>query len=733
VSVDGKQIGGTFTTTAVAWEGQSQEFDLLGNWGGGGHTVAVNYLNDAAALNAAGQGIDSQDRNLFVESLSYDGAAGQGAPWELASNGTQTFKVLGASSTPVTTSGNSFITPGNGSFSDTAGNVYTLTSNDVAMENNAAIPGGAGTGKMEYYSQQVYGQDAKSGNWYIWNQSYWTGATAPAAVTVPTPVTTGSGSDSIVLQISEDTFANGDGTSDAQGDATFTVSIDGKQQGGVFTSSALHGHGQEQAFTFNGTFGGGSHTVTVNFLNDAWNANAPAGNGSVDRNLYVDQVSYDGMNTNQSSALMSSGTQNFTVGTVMPTSPGTSSAQPGQWTISSVNGMQYMVLLPDDYSSSIKYATTLYLHQLDNGSYGPQNLQNQINAWFNTASFRSSYPSIIVAPLLDQTIDPSGNTINFGGVSTSDTTGENNAIAALQQVLSQYSTDPSRVYVTGNSMGGIGSDDMIIKYNAYTGTEGKIFAAALSLAGADYGQGYPQPNQSVVQGLKGVPVWAIHGGQDTQVPLAWDQNLYAAEQSIGGVMKYTQDDGLGHDVWDTYYAQTGAASPLDWLYSQHLPSISLTTASGQSQIITAAVAGTKAFNGDTFSITAPGAAKATLGSAAETLRFISMKSVALNEGSGNVTVTSDGGTNSWTAGVGQLEVRGGSGTDSYLYHANAGRLTVDDFATAKGDTLTVDAALKGSLKVASDGHGGTMLSFGSGGGIDLKGFTGTATNLIHWT
>ena len=243
-------------------------------------------------------------------------------------------------------------------------------------------------------------------------------------------------------------------------------------------------------------------------------------------------------------------------------------AAPGNWSVQSINGMQYMVLLPANYDPSIKYSTVLYLHQLDQGTYGPQNLQDQINAWFNTSTFRTDYPSIIVAPLLDQSADLSGQTINFGGVDNADSAGEDNAIAALKQVMSQYSSDPSRIYVTGNSMGGIGTEDMIIKYNAYTGTEGRIFAAGLSLAGADYGQGYPQPNQSVVTGLKNVPFWAIHGGQDGQVPLAWDQNLYAAEQAIGGDMKYTQDNSLGHDVWDTYYPQTGAGSPLGWLFSQ---------------------------------------------------------------------------------------------------------------------------------------------------------------------
>ena len=57
---------------------------------------------------------------------------------------------------------------------------------------------------------------------------------------------------------------------------------------------------------------------------------------------------------------------------------------------------------------------------------------------------------------------------------------------------------------------------MLIKFNAYTGTEGKIFAAGLALAGADYGQGYPHPNASVVDGAEERAVLAIHGGQDTQ-------------------------------------------------------------------------------------------------------------------------------------------------------------------------------------------------------------------------
>jgi hypothetical protein len=128
----------------------------------------------------------------------------------------------------------------------------------------------------------------------------------------PTPVTTGSGSNTLVFSISEDTY---------QGDALFTVSVDGKQLAGMFTAAALHSAGASQNFTFKGDWAVGSHTVAVNFLNDLY-----AGTPATDRNLYVNTVSYNGTTTGQSAALMSTGPKSFgaTDATVIP-SPATGS------------------------------------------------------------------------------------------------------------------------------------------------------------------------------------------------------------------------------------------------------------------------------------------------------------------------------------------------------------------------------------------------------------------------
>jgi len=121
----------------------------------------------------------------------------------------------------------------------------------------------------------------------------------------PPTVTIGSGPDTVSLLVSEDNWL---------GDAQFTVSVDGNQIGGVQTAQASHSLGQDQNFLVNGTFGPGQHTVTVNFLNDAY-----GGTPSTDRNLYIDSATYNSVAATSKLVLLSDGSQSLTVGQYPPT------------------------------------------------------------------------------------------------------------------------------------------------------------------------------------------------------------------------------------------------------------------------------------------------------------------------------------------------------------------------------------------------------------------------------
>lgn len=123
----------------------------------------------------------------------------------------------------------------------------------------------------------------------------------------------------------------------------------------------------------------------------------------------------------------------------------------------------------------------------------------------------------------------------------------------------------------------------------------------------------------------------------------------------------------------------------------------------------------------------------SFGTGTQTMSFTGSHRVSVTGGSGTDAVTTGSGHGHFVAGTGTLDVTAGTGSNSYVFHASSGLLRIEDFSAAKGDSLTVDSALRGSLRTASDGHGGVMLSFGHAGqGIDLVSVSPNAVPRIHY-
>ncbi len=113
-----------------------------------------------------------------------------------------------------------------------------------------------------------------------------------------TATTIGAGSDTLALKVSEDAY---------EGDAQFTVSVDGQQVGDALTATSPHASGQSDAVNVLGNWAAGPHTVTVNFLNDAW-----GGSADTDRNLYIDGAAYNGTDVSgAATTFYSGGPQSF--------------------------------------------------------------------------------------------------------------------------------------------------------------------------------------------------------------------------------------------------------------------------------------------------------------------------------------------------------------------------------------------------------------------------------------
>lgn len=110
--------------------------------------------------------------------------------------------------------------------------------------------------------------------------------------------------------------------------------------------------------------------------------------------------------------------------------------------------------------------------------------------------------------------------------------------------------DPDRIYITGLSMGGYGTFDVICRRPGF-------FAAAVPVCGGG------DPDQA--SEIKDLPLWVFHGGQDGVVPPEMSRAMVEAVRKAGGKPKYLEYPGVGHDSWSATYANPDVWK---WLFGQ---------------------------------------------------------------------------------------------------------------------------------------------------------------------
>jgi len=110
--------------------------------------------------------------------------------------------------------------------------------------------------------------------------------------------------------------------------------------------------------------------------------------------------------------------------------------------------------------------------------------------------------------------------------------------------------DPSRLYITGLSMGGYGVWEAIERWPGY-------FSAAAPLAGAG------DPSRAAA--LANLPIWAFQGADDTIVPVTGSLDMIAAIRAAGGHPHFTEFAGAGHGIWMNAYSSHDFMS---WLFAQ---------------------------------------------------------------------------------------------------------------------------------------------------------------------
>ena len=141
----------------------------------------------------------------------------------------------------------------------------------------------------------------------------------------------------------------------------------------------------------------------------------------------------------------------------------------------------------------------------------------------------------------------------------SDRTMEQMVMRSLAQTAEEFGADERRIYLTGVSMGGYG-----VWY--FASRHAGRFAALVSICG---GSPFIKGDRfdSIVRGVGKTPVWLFPGAADKVVQVSESRQIVAALEAGGGNVKYSEYEGVGHNVWLNALAEKDL---MPWLFRQNL-------------------------------------------------------------------------------------------------------------------------------------------------------------------
>jgi hypothetical protein len=151
------------------------------------------------------------------------------------------------------------------------------------------------------------------------------------------------------------------------------------------------------------------------------------------------------------------------------------------------------------------------------------------------------YPAIVISP---QTSNNWGNT--------------NGVHNLMTHLIGKYRVDTNRIYVTGLSLGGIGTLFYLL-------AQPSVVAAAVPISGQNQ-----SPN--AICGAVNNPVWAFHNNGDTTVAASGTTSFINTLNACNSPARSTPAlmtiyNSTAHNAWDPAYS---TASLWDWMFAQHL-------------------------------------------------------------------------------------------------------------------------------------------------------------------
>lgn len=223
------------------------------------------------------------------------------------------------------------------------------------------------------------------------------------------------------------------------------------------------------------------------------------------------------------------------------------------------DSLPYRILLPENYDRSKKYPLVLFMH--GGGERGKDNekqLTHGVKVFLDPVN-RQKYPCIVIAPQCmidsfwpsaryDRTKFPLQIDFNYEKEITKalDATTE-----LTRSTITKEAVDKKRVYVTGLSMGAMGTFEIVWRNPG-------LFAAAAAVCGGGDIKAYNKKQTST-------RFWIFHGDADGVVEVKHSRAMYERLKELKANVHYTEYPGVNHNSWENAYAEPEL---LPWMFDK---------------------------------------------------------------------------------------------------------------------------------------------------------------------
>ncbi|MBN2088378.1 T9SS type A sorting domain-containing protein [candidate division KSB1 bacterium] len=245
----------------------------------------------------------------------------------------------------------------------------------------------------------------------------------------------------------------------------------------------------------------------------------------------------------------------------------------------------YRLFVPETYNPAQRYPLVLALHgagERGNDNEAHIRVHRLATAWGDTINQRH-YPCFVVAPQCPANQRWVDNDWSKGDYRVDQIPISNEmqtVVNLLDSLQREFSVDSLRLYVTGLSMGGYGTWDLIARFP-------KRFAAAIPMSGGG--------DSTKVKLFAHLPIWDFHGEADFTVPATGSRQMITALERIGKTcifthynfktrlnqimpdsvvrkymsqgadLFYTEYKGAGHVMWEQAYNNPQL---IDWVFAK---------------------------------------------------------------------------------------------------------------------------------------------------------------------